>query len=175
MWRSQCPRCSIRSLIQTPLDHARFKVTLMKEAKVGSVGMARQLVANHGITGLYLGLFSTIIRDSLGLACYFGTYDFLIRHFTNDGHVNLLGSLVSGAAAGVAFWMLPYPMDYIKTLIQGDSLTNPKYKGIWNVIQQNKHLGIGTFYTGFGVMTARSVVVNAVGFMAFELGKRAVY
>jgi len=31
-------------------------------------------------------------------------------------------SLVGGALAGVAFWLFAYPFDYVKTLLQTDSL-----------------------------------------------------
>jgi hypothetical protein len=36
--------------------------------------------------------------------------------------------MISGGLAGVATWALMYPVDYAKTKIQSDSLTNPQYK-----------------------------------------------
>jgi hypothetical protein len=53
----------------------------------------------------------------------------MIRNFTHDGKVNLVGSLISGACAGIGFWAFIYPIDYIKTLLQGDSLSKPQYRG----------------------------------------------
>jgi solute carrier family 25 (mitochondrial carnitine/acylcarnitine transporter), member 20/29 len=123
-------------LIQTPLDHSRFKVTLTKEKGEGSVGMAKRILKEHGLSKLYLGFVPTVIRECVGLGCYFGIYDALIKHFTHEGKVNLLGSLLSGAAAGVGFWTFIYPIDYVKTVMQADSLTTPQYKGMLNCFSQ---------------------------------------
>ncbi len=35
-----------------------------------------------------------------------------------------------GAVTGFIYWMAIYPIDVVKTLIQGDDLANPKYKGM---------------------------------------------
>lgn len=64
----------------------------------------------------------------IGLSAYFGVYDQLIRYFKKDNKVSLAGSLLSGGLAGLACWSSIYPIDYVKTLIQTDSLENPKYK-----------------------------------------------
>ena len=137
--------------------------------------MAKQIYQTHGLKTLYLGFCPTVIRESLGLACYFGTYEYLIQHFRTDGKVNLLGSLVCGGIAGMAFWVPTYPIDYIKTLMQGDSLTERKYSGMWDCFAKNKHRGVPVFFTGFGLMMVRSLVANSFAFMAFEVGKRMVY
>ena len=98
--------------------------------------MAKNILAQHGFQKLYLGFFPTVIRESIGLACYFGVYDGLSRNFIkHDGKVHLLGSLLCGAIAGVGFWTLNYPVDYIKTIIQADSLEQPKYKGSWHCVK----------------------------------------
>lgn len=77
----------------------------------------------YGLQKLYLGFNPTALRESIGLSAYFGTYDLFIRHFTDKNTVSLLGSLLSGGIAGIACWMSMYPIDYVKTLIQTDSLS----------------------------------------------------
>jgi len=49
-------------------------------------------------------------------------YDELIAHFKHNGQVSLTGSLLSGGLAGLTTWAIIYPIDYVKTLIQTDSL-----------------------------------------------------
>jgi hypothetical protein len=39
-----------------------------------------------------------------------------------------LAALFSGAMAGTVTLFLNYPIDYVKTKMQSDSLDNPKYK-----------------------------------------------
>ena len=50
--------------------------------------------------------------------------------------MNLAGSMLAGACAGIGFWAFIYPVDYIKTLIQGDSLVKPQYRGSWHCAQE---------------------------------------
>lgn len=134
---------------------------------MGSVGMAKSIYKEHGMRKLYSGFTSTALRDSIGLGCYFWTYDFLIRYFTHDGRVNLLGSLLAGGTAGVSFWLLIYPVDYVKTIIQSDSLTEPLYKGNMHTAREQLKKGPKVFYRAFDIMLARSVVANAFGFLCF--------
>lgn len=142
---------------------------------MGSVGMAINILKNYGLQKLYMGFLPTWIREAVGLGCYFGTYEYLIRKFTHNGEVSLVGSLTCGGAAGISFWLFIYPVDYIKTLLQSDSLAKPVYKGSWDCYIQNKHKGVPVFFTGFGIMAVRSLVANAVGFSCFELGRKMVY
>ena len=72
------------------------------------------------------------MREVLGLAFYFGIYDKLMISFRKDGEVSLLGSLLAGGCSGLACWASIYPIDYVKTLIQTDSLENPKFKSAIN-------------------------------------------
>ena len=109
------------------------------------------------------------------MGCYFGVYDYLIRHFTHDGKVNLFGSLLSGAFAGIGFWIFIYPADYVKTIIQADSLTNPQFRGSWHCAQMESKKGIKVFYTAFGIMMARCIAAGSFGFFCFEVGKKMVY
>lgn len=77
------------------------------------------------------------------------------------------GSLVAGALAGIFFWLPIYPVDYVKTLIQGDSLTNPTYRGMMDCFAQESKKGLSVFYRAFGIMMARAAVVNSFGFLCF--------
>ncbi len=63
------------------------------------------------------------------------TLEFM-KYFTHEGNVNLACSMLAGACAGIGFWSCIYPVDYIKTLIQGDSLVNPQYRGSWHCAQE---------------------------------------
>ena len=97
--------------------------------------MAKEILKMYGIRKLYTGFNSTVLRDSIGLGCYFGTYDYLIRYFTFEGQVNLLGSMCAGGVAGMAFWAFIYPVDYVKTILQSDSLAEPKFRSNWHCAQ----------------------------------------
>lgn len=53
---------------------------------------------------------------------YFGVYEKCIGFFKKDNNVSLAGSLLSGGLSGLACWISIYPIDYVKTLLQTDSL-----------------------------------------------------
>lgn len=137
--------------------------------------MASRILKEHGVKKLYLGFYPTILRESIGLGCYFGVYDALIKNFTHQGKVNLWGSLLAGGFAGLGFWAFIYPIDYVKTVIQADSLTEPKYRGNWHCTMEEAKKGYNVFFRGFGIMIARAFVVNSFGFLCFQIGKKMVY
>lgn len=59
---------------------------------------------------------------------YFGVYDGFMA-YSKKHNINLeLAALISGAMAGTITLFLNYPIDYVKTKMQSDSLDNPKYK-----------------------------------------------
>lgn len=83
---------------------------------------------------------------------------------------------MSGGLAGVATWTIMYPVDYVKTLLQSDSLTQPKYANSVECLRKEVlGRGIATLYRGFEIMLVRAFVCNAVGFLCFEAGKSLVY
>lgn len=107
---------------------------LQKEGH-GSVKTAIQIYKQHGFRKLYLGFNSTLLRETF-IGVYFGTYDFLKRFFTVDGKLSQHGSFLSGGISGVTTWFIMYPVDYIKTRVQSDSLDAPKYKNAIDCFKQ---------------------------------------
>ena len=97
-----------------------------------------------------------------------------MKRFREKGH-EILGAFVAGPLAGIALWAPVYPIDYVKTLIQSDSLAKPKYRGAMDCALREKKKGVAVFYRGFGIMMARAAIVNMFVFSCFELTKKMVY
>jgi solute carrier family 25 carnitine/acylcarnitine transporter 20/29 len=108
----------------------------------GSVDAAVSIVKNHGLRGIYRGVFPTWGRECIGQIFYFLTYESIVRASVrkdqSTDEAPLMVSLVGGAFAGISFWAFAYPMDYVKTLLQTDSLdrTQAKYKGTLDCFSQ---------------------------------------
>ena len=162
---------------QIPQDNARFKIVLQKDKTIGSIAMVLRIYREHGLKTLYRGLLPCLIRDTFGSALYYGIYDTLIPHFKDErGRVNLLGSLASGGFCGLVYWVGMFPADYVKTLMQTDSVANPKYKGMIDCVRISWNKGgVGAFYTGVGLVALRAICTNGIGFASFELAKMIVY
>lgn len=122
---------------------------------------------------MYTGLAPTLIRECLGSTFYFTGYEYMIRKFLKPGQRSadapVHASVISGGFAGLCFWFLIYPIDFIKTTIQTDNLANRNFKGILDVFNQKmKEGGFRTFYKGYLICLLRAIPVNAGGFVAFE-------
>ncbi len=60
-------------------------------------------------------------------------------------------SILGGAFAGIGFWILAYPFDYVKTLLQTDDLdkSKAKHKGMMSCFSKSfQEGGLATFYKG---------------------------
>ncbi len=80
----------------------------------------------------------------------------------------MLGSLLAGGLSGLSCWTVIYPIDYVKTLVQTDSLDKPRYKSsIQCAIEEYRTKPLKTFFRGVEIMLARAFFVNAFGFMCF--------
>lgn len=119
------------------------------------------------------GFFPTWGREAFGQALYFGVYEAVVRSFIRKDQkptdAPLAVSLIGGAAGGISFWILGYPWDLIKTLMQTDSLENPKYKTMRAAFSEQLAKGnpFKTFYNGIGVVFLRAIFAGSGGFFAF--------
>ncbi|PWN28496.1 mitochondrial carrier [Jaminaea rosea] len=92
---------------------------------------ASDILRNHGgIRGFYIGFPLHLTRDTLGTMLYFGSYDSIrsmVGRYSKDG--TLFGlpspvvSFLSGSTAGIASWLLVYPVDLLKTNVQQRTLS----------------------------------------------------
>ncbi|KAG5234984.1 hypothetical protein OIU77_009381 [Salix suchowensis] len=88
---------------------------------------ALQTVKNEGVTGIFRGGSTTLLRESIGNAVFFSVYEY-VRYYmhlrlkpTLSDHSNLTDmgiGIVTGGLSGVAFWSAVLPLDVAKTIIQ---------------------------------------------------------
>ena len=107
------------------------------------------------------------------MAVFFSSYEFGMRLFVSEkdltNQVPILASFLSGGFSGMFSWLFTYPIDYVKTLIQSDSLESRKFKSATDCARiQYRSEGVRTFFKGLGVTMLRSFPVNGVGFLTFE-------
>ena len=107
------------------------------------------------------------------MAVYFSSYEFGMKVFVSEGessaHAPIFASFLAGGFSGMFSWLFTYPIDYVKTLVQSDSLEPRKYKSAIDCARiQYAREGYRTFFKGLGVTMLRSFPVNGVGFLSFE-------
>lgn len=177
------------SFILTPIELVKCKLQVLNlSSGAGATTSAgnniygsiiRSVIQKDGVTGLWSGLSSTLVREVFGTAIWFGTYEYFTEVFRRQrgkGAQNTdLESMVSGAFAGVFFNFSMFPADTIKSNIQiNDNFKNVSFwkVGKWVCKQPG---GIKNLYNGLGITLVRSVPANAIIFYSYELLKRNLH
>mmetsp|Transcript_13023 Transcript_13023/g.31913 ORF Transcript_13023/g.31913 Transcript_13023/m.31913 type:complete len:292 (+) Transcript_13023:113-988(+) len=165
---------SAMALVATPMEHIRIRMqtqTAEVGAYTGSIDATVKIFRNHGLSGIYKGATVTLVRDAYGFACYFATYDTIKKLYLSDPDKppSTIQTLSAGSLAGVALWSARYPLDTVKTRIQADSISDPKYRGMIDCFTKTiKSEGVGALYKGFSACILRTIPVNAGFFWAYE-------
>ncbi|CAN6670870.1 mitochondrial carnitine carrier [Trichomonascus vanleenenianus] len=177
------------TLVSSPFEFTKLvsqiELLLMKErmgaAAGGTAGqivasstwkVARGLVAKNGVKALYSGYRYHLLRDLIGSGVYFTVYDGF-----KTGISSVLGKkahpasvAIGGALAGTFSWIIVYPLDTLKSVVQRDCYSTmmgftkkadiPKRK-LSNMI----HRGM---YRGLGVSLARTSIMGMMFFSSYE-------
>jgi len=175
------------SFVESPIDFIKSQIQTQIFAEKSSTGSssvkykgvadcAKQIYTQRGVLGLFQGLVPTILRDIPAVSCYFGFYELSRQHFAKQyqGDVSKLTAtqlLISGGVGGILYWSFTYPIDVIKTSIQGDSTqkSERKFKGVIDCGQKlYAEGGIPRFFRGFSPCMLRAFPANAACFFAYE-------
>ncbi|KGQ88079.1 mitochondrial ornithine carrier protein [Candida albicans P94015] len=146
----------------------------------------KSTIRDRGIIGLWKGLNLTIVREVIGTAIWFGTFEYVNDYYkkvkepwVSNKDVQLL---IAGAMAGVTFNFSMFPVDTIKSNIQTHDLFNNnrnsnsmgKHMGFWQTTRSiiTKPGGILNLYNGLGITMVRCIPANALIFYTYELLKQ---
>ncbi|MCO5614292.1 hypothetical protein L7F22_068570 [Adiantum nelumboides] len=140
----------------------------------GPMDVVRHVLRNEGgVLGLFTGLTPTLLREVPGNAVMFGVYEAIKQYMAGGKDTSSLSQpalLAAGGIAGAGFWLSVYPADVIKSKIQIDDRSNPKYAGTIDAFKKvYRGEGLKGLYKGFGPAMARSVPANAACFLAYEV------
>ncbi|GAB5578082.1 solute carrier family 25 member 47 [Prionailurus iriomotensis] len=124
----------------------------------------------EGPRGLFRGAWALTLRDTPTLGIYFVTYEWLCRQSTRDGQDPSPATvLVAGGFAGIASWAVATPLDVIKSRLQMAGLKRRAYRGVLDcMVSSARQEGLGVFFRGLTINSARAFPVNAVTFLSYE-------
>ncbi|PPR05226.1 hypothetical protein CVT24_010332 [Panaeolus cyanescens] len=109
----------VSSIVTTPTEliKIRQQATLTRTT---ARQMAFDIMRESGLKGLYRGITVTALRDC-GYGAYFAAYEATLRGFpTVQGHAPpWYAMLIAGGVAGMAGWAATFPLDVVKTRVQG--------------------------------------------------------
>ncbi|XP_059435794.1 mitochondrial arginine transporter BAC1 isoform X1 [Corylus avellana] len=142
---------------------------------------ALKAVKTEGVTGIFRGGFTTLLRETIGNAVFFSVYEY-VRYYmhsrlkaasSENSHLIDVGiGIVSGGLGGVGFWTAVLPLDVAKTLIQ----TTPDKSSTRNPFQIlssiYRRAGVKGCYTGLGPTIVRAFPANAAAIVTWELAMK---
>lgn len=165
------------SFVACPTELVKCRLQAQPGVFAGAIDCTRQVVASRGMSGLFTGMQATMLREMGGNCFYFMAYTASLRAMVPKGgsmdDLRAPHFMLAGGMAGLAFWIPCYPLDFAKTLIQTDSETNPRYRGLLDCVRQTvRQNGIAALYKGVGPCVARAFPANAVTFLAYEWTKK---
>ena len=155
----------------------------------GALALALDTVRSSGLRGLWLGQTGTLLRETFGSGAWFTTFELVSRWFrrrrpgANDdlptqarNDLPTWQLLVSGAAAGMAYNVILFPADSIKSAIQTHAELNPGARRL-TFAETGRRIyvarGLKGLYAGCGVTILRSMPSSAMIFGIYsELEKR---
>ncbi|KAL4087272.1 hypothetical protein PRIC1_013169 [Phytophthora ramorum] len=136
----------------------------------GPMDCIRHIIRCRGVSGLFLGFTCTQWREVPSFAVYFWLYEYTKRMMLDKGINDTTSMLTAGGVAGVASWVVSYPMDVIKSAIQ--TLPVNHKPGEHKIMHQARVLyrmgGWRIFFSGLGTACVRAFPCNAVTFYAYE-------
>ncbi|XP_032270949.1 solute carrier family 25 member 45 isoform X3 [Phoca vitulina] len=136
----------------------------------GPVHCAVSICQEEGPRGLFRGAWALTLRDTPTLGIYFLTYEWLCRQSTPDGqNPSSAAVLVAGGFAGLVSWAVATPLDVIKSRMQMAGLKHTVYRGVLDCMARSvRQEGLGVFFRGLTINSARAFPVNAVTFLSYE-------
>ena len=168
------------SFLAAPIEHVRIRLQTQTSSGPnaefkGPLDCIKKLRAQKG---LMRGLNATLLREGHGCGTYFLVYEALVANEINKGtkrtDIATWKLCTFGALSGTTLWIMVYPIDVIKSVMQTDSLTKPKYgKSILSVGRQlYAKNGMAAFLKGFGPTIIRAAPANGATFATFEIMMR---
>jgi solute carrier family 25 (mitochondrial carnitine/acylcarnitine transporter), member 20/29 len=166
------------SLISTPFEHVKIQMQLANITSnnkttgsannANSFRVARSMLSQGSVPLLYRGHCVNTLRE----ICFLGTYFFIYehsKHVLNPYLPTSISIALSGGVSGAIGWFVSFPLDAIKSNIQGVALTSPRLSAVAIARQLVATKGLLGLYSGVYASVARAFLVSSSRFTAYEL------
>lgn len=180
---------ALQSLMLSPVELIKIQLQLQMAGnrhhpskREGPLEIAKRILRKEGVRGIYRGLLITVLRDAPAHGVYFWSYEQAREQLhpgcRKSGQESLMTMLVAGGLAGVASWVVCYPLDVMKSRLQAQSESSnegipPRYRGVIDCFRKSvEEEGYAVLWRGLGTAVSRAFLVNGAIFTAYELALR---
>ncbi|EPX75009.1 carboxylic acid transporter [Schizosaccharomyces octosporus yFS286] len=129
---------------------------------LSSFHSASDIVRRYGFSSLWNGYRYHLARDAFGSACYFTIYETIKGFLISNQITPSFAYAFSGAFCGALSWILVFPIDTAKSIIQKNTLLSVK-----TPLSSIPWLSF-SIYRGIGISLVRSALINSCNFTLFE-------
>ena len=129
------------------------------------------IVRYHGLSTLFKGWTVTTFKDCAYFSTYFFCYEGMKHSLSTHLGTNSQQAAipVAGGAAGMAAWLVAYPLDCVRAKLQGQCLVRGRHVTSWDMAKKLlSKRGIQGFYVGVTPALIRASLVHSVRFSAYE-------
>ncbi|KAF2757614.1 mitochondrial carrier [Pseudovirgaria hyperparasitica] len=164
------------SFIAAPVEHIKARLQIQYAADKsqrlysGPIDCAKKILKGHGISGLYHGLFATLLFRSF-FFFWWGSYDIFSSLLSEKTNISTPAvNFWAGGLSAQIFWLTSYPSDVVKQRIMTDPLGPERRFPRWRdaartIYRENGWRG---YWRGFLPCFLRAFPANAIALLAFE-------
>jgi solute carrier family 25 carnitine/acylcarnitine transporter 20/29 len=130
--------------------------------------VAKDIYQRQGLRGFFRGFWVTLNRDCYSFGSYFYVYFQINDYLKTINKFNHFTQFISGGLAGIISWIICYPFDPMKTLIQSNKTEKniSQYEAFKFIL--NKH-GWPGFFTGINSVLLMAFIRHGVIFKTNEM------
>lgn len=169
---------ALNCLVASPIDLVKIQMQVHPSNLFpNTLSCIKQIVRVSGLRrGLMFGFWPTLLRDAHSYGVYFASYQ-----FCDDLLVSRFGTaqsaFVSGGIAGILCWVSSYPIDIVKSRMQGQDMLLPfderKFQTMRSCFRYTISVdGWGSLWRGLNIALFRGFLVNGVVFVVYDWGNR---
>jgi Mitochondrial carrier protein len=183
------------ALFVTPVEYVRNQLIrhqslkaagqALPNAYTGTLDVIRTTIRRSSLLGLWKGSAVTVARDSIGVAFFFGSMQWCQDYFTSQYKYtnnqrqgqdclqqptpSFAITILSGALAGLGYWIVALPLDSVKTWVQSD-MADSAIQAITTSLRQHglKRTLLKLFY-GYQVAYGRGIPSAAITVTTYSL------
>ncbi len=165
----------IHIIINTPCELIKCRQQLNDKKYVSMKEIASYVYKSEGIRGLYRGLVVSFHRDFFSFGGYFFIYYKMKDYWKEKGTLSDFKLMLAGGLSGALTWLITYPFDTLKTIIQTNYNKNTlSIKEAYLINVKSTDTKIMGLFKGLGPTLVRGFYCNAVIFYTNEICHRVL-
>lgn len=167
------------SIISSPAEHIRTRLQLQRHDAPklfnGPTDCVRWIYRQAGPFGIFKAYPIAAVKEFQAFGCYFAAYETSIAAYCRAvgklrKDMSVLETIPCGSLGGIGFWVGSFPIDMIKTRLQGDGFgSQSRYSGVRSAIAKTwQEGGFKAFWRGLSPTLVRTSLSSAGCFTTVE-------